>query len=183
MGEQGKEVLLESPLQKGWIPNFARRKKYYLDEHERKTQSATKFKYDAYIEKTRVRKLEKENEELKDRLLGRFVQENLRYFIVWDLFFYEMNLKFLSLVFKPTPEIQMSHQISEIERLKTEIHEISTVKTVNKGFCRLKTWCWISCSLNVILAVLVISVSCYVFIFNTDLCRFDEFGNSNSTSQ
>merc|ERR1712037_41622 len=132
MGEQGKEVLLESPLQK--------------DEHERKTQSATKFKYDAYIEKTRVRKLEKENEELKDRLL----------------------------------EIQMSHQISEIERLKTEIHEISTVKTVNKGFCRLKTWCWISCSLNVILAVLVISVSCYVFIFNTDLCRFDEFGNSNS---
>ena len=29
-----------------------------------------KFKYEAYIEKTRVRKLEKENEKLKEQILG-----------------------------------------------------------------------------------------------------------------
>jgi len=62
MGEPAKEALLEATPQK--------------DEHERKTLSATKFKYDAYIEKTRVRKLEKENEELKDRLLDSNVASN-----------------------------------------------------------------------------------------------------------
>ena len=73
MGEPAKEALLEATPQKGWLWNSGKNITIYLDEHERKTLSATKFKYDAYIEKTRVRKLEKENEELKDRLLGRFI--------------------------------------------------------------------------------------------------------------